>query len=329
MRKFGKTVFPATDAHIRLAMIGMIPGNGHPYSWSAIINGYVEEELNKCPYPVIPKYMAQQGENSSGIDRATVTHIWTDDPEDALKVAAATRIHSILQKPEDAIGKVDAVIIATDDGDNHVARARPFIEAGLPVFIDKPLATNMEDLQYFVEKEAEGHFIMSSSGMRYAPEMISLKGKLADLGEIRWISSFGIKKWETYGIHALESIFPLLGPGFKEIRMDTYEHGVVASLRHETGAVVTLPVFKDGPGSFGAVQVCGTKGPAAIQIKDTFSAFKAQLETILNSIRARRPAIPFSETTELMRILIAGRISMSEMSRRVQLAETSLHTKRG
>ena len=25
--------------HIRLAMLGMVDGNGHPFSWSAIING--------------------------------------------------------------------------------------------------------------------------------------------------------------------------------------------------------------------------------------------------------------------------------------------------
>ena len=30
----------ATRGEIRLAMLGMIEGNGHPYSWSAIINGY-------------------------------------------------------------------------------------------------------------------------------------------------------------------------------------------------------------------------------------------------------------------------------------------------
>ncbi|MDD3926903.1 MAG: hypothetical protein PHT33_09620 [bacterium] len=29
---------------IRLAMLGMVDGNGHPYSWSAIFNGYDREE---------------------------------------------------------------------------------------------------------------------------------------------------------------------------------------------------------------------------------------------------------------------------------------------
>jgi hypothetical protein len=38
---------------IRLAMLGMIEGNGHPYSWSAIVNGYNPEEMAKCPFPMI------------------------------------------------------------------------------------------------------------------------------------------------------------------------------------------------------------------------------------------------------------------------------------
>ena len=55
----------------------------------------------------------------------------------------------VVDAPEDVIGKVDAVIIATDRGDEHVWRAKPFVEAGLPVFVDKPLADNQDDLQQF------------------------------------------------------------------------------------------------------------------------------------------------------------------------------------
>ena len=37
----------------------------------------------------------------------------------------------------------DELLIATDDGNDHVRRARPFVEAGLPVFVDKPMAINL------------------------------------------------------------------------------------------------------------------------------------------------------------------------------------------
>ena len=45
---------------LRLAMLGMIPGNGHPYSWSAIVNGFDPEAMAACPYPVIPRYLGAQ-----------------------------------------------------------------------------------------------------------------------------------------------------------------------------------------------------------------------------------------------------------------------------
>lgn len=37
---------------IRIAMLGMSEGNGHPYSWSAMFNGYDREKMTAgCPFP--------------------------------------------------------------------------------------------------------------------------------------------------------------------------------------------------------------------------------------------------------------------------------------
>src|SRR5947208_8731489 len=93
-----------------------------------------------CPYPVIPQYLNARPAGSVQIPGARVTHLWTDRIEEAPPVAAAVFIPHVVHKPREVIGAVDAVVIATDDGFDHVERARPFVEAGLPVFIDKPLA---------------------------------------------------------------------------------------------------------------------------------------------------------------------------------------------
>ena len=45
---------------LKIGIIGSSPGNGHPYSWSAIINGYDEKHMKMCPFPVIPKYLANE-----------------------------------------------------------------------------------------------------------------------------------------------------------------------------------------------------------------------------------------------------------------------------
>src|ERR1051325_5639197 len=97
-------------------MLGMIEGNGHPYSWSAIVNGYDPVKMAACPYPVIAQYLGKQPLETVRIRGVRVTHVWTDNPEDAPKVAAASKIEHVVAKPEEVIGKVDAVVIATDDG---------------------------------------------------------------------------------------------------------------------------------------------------------------------------------------------------------------------
>ncbi len=200
------TPLPITKPEIRLAMVGMVEGNGHPYSWSAILNGYDPEEMARCPYPVIPVYLGKQPPHTFGIPGVKVTHIWTDIAADAERVARASLIPHILNHPEDAIGAVDAVVIPTDKAHEHVDRARPFIEAGIPVFIDKPLVDNAEDLKVFIRWVDEGRPIMSSSCMRYAKEFLPYRESVCELGQLRLATITTPKSWERYGIHALEGI---------------------------------------------------------------------------------------------------------------------------
>ena len=45
---------------LKLGIIGISEGNGHPYSWSAIFNGYNEEYMIQCPFESIPEYLSKQ-----------------------------------------------------------------------------------------------------------------------------------------------------------------------------------------------------------------------------------------------------------------------------
>lgn len=307
-------------AELRLAMLGMIEGNGHPYSWSAIVNGYDPAEMAHCPYPAIPGYLGRQPMESMGIPGARVTHVWTDDPADAPKVAAASLIGQVVARPEDVIGQVDAVVIATDDGNDHVRRARPFIEAGLPVFIDKPLATNLDDLRQFVAWQRAGKVLLSTSGMRYAPEMRLDAEQQAQIGDLRWITSFTCKTWERYGIHALEAVYPLLGPGFVSVQTQAQDGSDLVHLRHASGVQITLAAIHDAYGSFGAVHLYGTRGQLALRLTDTYHAFRGQLVAFVDLLRSGRPPFAFSQTVELMAILIAGIQSREQDGRRIELA---------
>ena len=302
-------------------MLGMIPGNGHPYSWSAIINGYDPAAMASCPYPVIPKYLGAQPPGSIGIPGARVTHVWTDAAAEARSVATAALIGDVLERPEDAIGRVDAVLVATDDGLDHVRRARPFIEAGLPVFVDQPLATSLHELRTFVAWNRAGARLLSSSGLRYAPELEALLQDLPSLGELRWVTGVSIKTWERYGIHLLEPLYRIVGPGFESIRLESRPGLEIAHLVHRSGVQLSLPVIQDGGGSFGTLLVCGTSGQRTIRFGDTYTNFRRQLVSFITFVRTGFSPYPFAETVELMAILIAGLRSRETGSRRVQLAE--------
>ena len=306
---------------IRLAMLGMIEGNGHPYSWSALVNGYNPEEMAKCPFPVIPQYLAEVPANTMRILGARVTHVWTDDPADAPKVAAASRIQNVVARPEDVIGQVDAVIIGTDDGHEHVRRARPFIEAGLPMFVDKPLAINVADLNQFIRWHQGGTVFLSSSNMRYAPEIRQVLRQKAQLGELRWITTCTSKTWERYAIHALEGIWPVLGPGFLTVRTESRSGSDIAYITHRSGVQVNLAAIYDAVGSYGAVHVFGTKGNLAVSCWDTYTAFRNQLCAFVDMLRTGERPYPLSETIELMAVIIAGLRSRERKGQVVKVDE--------
>jgi hypothetical protein len=49
---------PTPNIHpLRIAMICMIEGNGYPYFWSAIVNGFGPVAMQRCPFSAIRAYL--------------------------------------------------------------------------------------------------------------------------------------------------------------------------------------------------------------------------------------------------------------------------------
>jgi predicted dehydrogenase len=291
---------------ITLAMLGMVDGNGHPYSWSAICNGYDEKVMAECPFPVIPQYLGRQPKETLRIPGVEVTHIWTEDPREAEHVSRASLIPNIVNSPTDVIGKVDAVVIPTDKGHEHVERAKPFIEACIPVFIDKPLCDNLKDLDIFIKWHNEGKPFMSSSSMRYSTGYEKWRRSTDELGDLRYVSITTPKTWERYGIHALEGIYPILGPGFISVRNTGDEKRNIIHLKHKKGIDAVIAAIYDMTGSFGSLFMAGTKSCTYDLSGDTYTSFRRQLEAFLGYLKTGSMPFSFEETIECMRIIAAG-----------------------
>src|SRR5256886_15161699 len=80
---------------------------------------------------------------------------------------------TLVDNPKDMIGKVDGMLIESQEGGPHWERARPFLEAGLPCFIDKPFTCSVADARKIIElADKKKAPVFSSSALRYAPELV-------------------------------------------------------------------------------------------------------------------------------------------------------------
>lgn len=319
--------FPFYDKPIRLGMLGMTEGNAHPFSWSAMINGYDKDEMFRWThelYPTIPDYLGKQPPETLGIPGVQVTHICFtgyEQREMAENCARATFIPHVVDRPEEMIGHVDAVICATDIGAEHVQRCKPFIDAGLPIFIDKPLTDNEEDLKTIVKWYDGGAKICSSSSLRYNKNLEPYYENHYELGRFRHICSPMAKKWETYGMHAVEAMFPLLGQGFEWVQNTGTCEKPMVHLYHSSGCDVDIPMGYSFAST--GLTMMAEFGARVIQGGDSFYSFKKQLDMFVQFLRTGKADHPFEDTVEMAKIIIAGIRSREEGGRRVYLSEIS------
>lgn len=291
---------------LKLGIMGMSEGNAHPYSWASIINGvFNTNEIAKVGYPAVAAYL-QANSDTLGINAARVTHVWAQEAFIAKSIAASSGIENICDRYEEMIGSIDAVLLTRDDPENHVKMAKPFIDAGVPVFIDKPLASNTNDLNYFKEEAAKGKFIMSCSSMRYANEARIVKQDLSNIGELQLITAVGKKDWIKYGVHMLEGVFALVDDlkAVSVVNMGEADKDIV-KITFVNGLIATIYLYMDIAPTF-QISVFGKTGWRLIDIKNSYSQFRDNIIEFIRSIQEGKPRLSFEKTENIIKVLIAA-----------------------
>jgi predicted dehydrogenase len=302
---------------LRLGVVGMSDGNGHPFSFSAIINGYSDEGMRDSGWPVIHDYLRRKSKADFGISGVRVTHAWTQDRAVTERLCRASLIEHAAADLNDLGRGVDAVVIARDDHETHSDMAMPFLASGLPVFVDKPLSLNVADLRAFKPYLMSGQ-LMSCSSVRYARELDAVRSDLASYGTVKKATGTIVNDWARYGIHMLEGIFSCLAARPVAVRSVTSQHdGMEIDTTEET--VVRIDALGSVPKVF-RIDIEGTRHTSTNDIVDNFEMFKRTLAAWVASIRTGVSAIPAEDTLMLMRTLIAGRLSQREQ-RPVQVSE--------
>ena len=298
-----------TKKELNLGIIGLSEGNGHPYSWSAICNGYDKALMENCPFEVIPKYLSNQKFPNDQIKGAKVSHIWTQENQISESIARTCFIDEVVHRYEDMIDKVDAILLARDDYSNHYKMAKPFLEAGLPVYIDKPLATTCSEAKRILDLQKYPGQIFTCSALKYAREF-NKDLKNLDIGKIKKIDGVISKDWEKYSIHIIEPLLNLIPSKGQLIKYDFNSNGNVSTLylSYETINEITISTM----GSIKVepqINVIGEKKSINMVFKDPFFAFKYALNHFIKLINSEDILTDQESLLEIISLIEIGIIN--------------------
>ena len=170
----------------------------------------------------------------------------------------------IVQDSEDLLGRVDGVLIEAVDGSVHLERSVQFLEAGLPLFVDKPFATSIADATRLLDMaEARGVPVFSASALRYTPEVTDVLARAGELGRVLGADTYGPAVEHprnpglfNYGVHAVEMLFQLLGPGCRSVLNTRRDDVEAVTGVWENGRIGTVRGTRHGPYAFGFTAFC-------------------------------------------------------------------------
>ena len=296
------------NKELNLGMIGISNGNGHPYSWSAIFNGYDKKIMEGCGYPAISNYLNKQKFPDAQIKEAKVTHIWTQDINLSRHIASAALIDNIVDNYCDLIGNVDAVILARDDAENHFEIASSFLKAGVPIYIDKPLALTVTEAEKIINLQRYKGQIFSCSSMRYSSELKLSNEQKKVVGEIRSIHGYVPKSWDRYAVHIIEPIIQLIPNRGKILNSKIWrpDDQVLLLMNFESGVEIHVQTCGKSASPI-SLRVIGTKGWVDLIFNDTFTAFRYTLSNFIKGIINKDVRTPSDDIIEVVKIIELGR----------------------
>lgn len=288
---------------IKIGIIGYNEGNGHPYSFSAIINGYDKEKMEKSRYPVIYNYLIKRDITEFGIADFKVTHIWTPYKEISNEIAECTYIENVSDHYEEFSGQVDAVIIARDDVESHYEITHFFLEQGLFILVDKPLSVKEDEITYY-RPFLENARLMSCSGLRYKPEIENFFEYTLKPENICFINAYSVLDWYKYGIHVLEAVTPLLGTNIIDIQHLNDASNYLVKISYAENKYLLIQINKKCGWGIKA-EIFTSEGSFEVNFNDNFTCFKRMLQEFHRMIETGKPSIPADETISILHAIMA------------------------
>ncbi len=216
--------------------------------------------------------------------------------------------------------RVDAVLLESVDGRTHLAQAKQVIAARKPVFIDKPLASTLEDAREIARLASAADVPwFSASSLRF--------GEIAET--MKFADATGVDTWgpgptephhqlelSWYAIHPIELLFTLMGAGCEEVtRTYTPDSDVIVG-RWKSGRLGTVRALRPY-GDFGAVVY---RPKQVVQSPPHASdSYRPLLVEVMKFFETGQPPVPNQQTLEIFAFMDAAQRSKDEGGKPMRL----------
>ncbi len=282
---------------IRLGLCGT--NNSHSVVFSRLVND-----------PNLPAHEKVEG--------ARMVAFFAYDDENVAKLKELN-VSAQVKSKEELIHLVDGVLCVTRDGSKHLEEATPFLEAGVPTFIDKPLATSLEDARKIVAiARRTGTPLMSCSSLRFAPEITSHEARLKEIAPLRAGTVTGMGETIFYGVHAAEMMSAVFGSGMDYVVNVGTEGHDIGTVQYADGKTVSLQIIRDAKVDFRVI-AHGEKGREEIVVSSTLY-YPETLRRVVEFVKTGESPVDPKDTLEIIACL-NGLVKSRETGTRIRLAD--------
>jgi predicted dehydrogenase len=212
------------------------------------------------------------------------------------------------------LNKVDCVLLETNDGRPHLDQALEVFKAGKPVFIDKPVGSNLAEV-IAIYRAAELFDVptFSSSSLRYSEGAQAIRsGKVGLVLGCDSYSPCGLEPTHVdlfwYGIHGVETLFTCMGTGCESVSHTSTDDYELAVGRWSDGRIGTFRGMRSGEEDYGGTAF----GEKAITAIGPYGGYKPLVIQIAEFFRTGNPPVDAAETIQVYAFMQAAFQSKSE-----------------
>ena len=214
----------------------------------------------------------------------------------------------IVDDLDELVGQVDAILLETNDGRPHLEQIVPALKAGLPVFVDKPIAGSVTDAVAMFELAR--HFktpLFSSSSLRFSDGPQALRA--GSVGKILGCSTYSPCSLEKthpdlfwYGIHGVEMLFTVMGTGCESVTRASSKDFELVTGSWNDGRIGTFRGIRSGKSGYGGTAF-GEKGIAPV---GTYNGYRPLVVEIVKFFKTREVPVTEAETLEVYAFMEAS-----------------------